>query len=57
MDRLLEIDKPLLKSMLIMADIIEARDPYTRGYVWRASQFAKLWATKIGLPEKQIIMQ
>ncbi len=36
----MNIDKPLLKSLLIMADIIEARDPYTGGHVWRVSQFA-----------------
>ena len=51
----MNIDKPLLKSLLIMADIIEARDPYTGGHVWRVSQFAKLLATKIGLPEDEII--
>ncbi len=51
----MNIDKPLLKSLLIMADIIEARDPYTGGHVWRVSQFAKLLATKIGLPEEEII--
>jgi HD superfamily phosphohydrolase YqeK len=51
----MKIDKPLLKSLLIMADIIEARDPYTGGHVWRVSQFAKLLATKIGLPEEEII--
>ncbi|MBI5839671.1 MAG: HD domain-containing protein [Chloroflexi bacterium] len=51
----MEIDKPLLKSLLVMADIIEARDPYTGGHVWRVSQFAKLLATKAGLPEDEII--
>ena len=51
----MNIDKPLLKSLLIMADIIEARDPYTGGHVWRVSQFAKLPATKVGLPEDENI--
>jgi len=51
----MEIDKPLLKSLLIMADVIEARDPYTGGHVWRVSQFAKLLATKIGLPQDETI--
>ncbi len=51
----MNIDKPLLKSLLIMADIIEARDPYTGGHVWRVSQFAKLLATKVGLPKDEII--
>ncbi len=52
---MMNIDKPLLKSLLIMADIIEARDPYTGGHVWRVSQFAKLLATKIGLSEEEVI--
>ena len=30
----MEIDKPLLKSLLMMADIIEARDPYPASHVW-----------------------
>ncbi|MCI0550782.1 MAG: HD domain-containing protein [Anaerolineae bacterium] len=51
----MEIDKPLLKSLLMIADIIEARDPYTGGHVWRVSQFAKLLATKVELPEDEII--
>ena len=51
----MNIDKPLLKSLLLLADIIEARDPYTGGHVWRVSQFAKLLATKIGLVEDEII--
>ena len=51
----MNIDKDLLKSLLIMADIIEARDPYTGGHVWRVSQFAKLLATKVGLSEDGII--
>jgi hypothetical protein len=51
----MNIDKPLLKSLLLLADIIEARDPYTGGHVWRVSQFAKLLATKIGLSEDEII--
>ena len=51
----MNIDKPLLKSLLIMADIIEARDPYTGGHVWRVSQYAKLLAIKIGLPEDEVI--
>lgn len=29
----MDIDPLLLKSLLIMADIIEARDPYTGGHV------------------------
>ena len=43
------IDKPLLKSLLIMGDVIEARDTYTGGHVWRVSQFTKLLAKQLGL--------
>ena len=41
----MKIEKHLLKSLLVMADIIEACDPYTGGHVWRVSQYAKLLAT------------
>lgn len=51
----MDINPPLLKSLLIMADIIEARDPYTGGHVWRVSQFAKLLALKAGLSHAEII--
>lgn len=43
------IDKDLLRSLLVMADVIEARDTYTGGHVWRVSQFAKSLALRIGL--------
>jgi HD-GYP domain-containing protein (c-di-GMP phosphodiesterase class II) len=52
----LHIDRDLLKSLLIMADIIETRDPYTGGHVWRVSQFTKLLAIKVGLPESEAIL-
>jgi len=38
-----------------MADIIEARDPYTSDHVWRVSQFAKLLATNVGLYRDEVI--
>lgn len=49
------IDPLLLKSLLIMADIIEARDPYTGGHVWRVSQYSKLLALKAGLSQDDAI--
>ena len=51
----MKIEKQLLKSLLVMADIIEARDPYTGGHVWRVSQYAKLLATKVGLSKDEAI--
>ncbi len=45
----------LIKSLLVFADVVEARDPYTGGHIWRVSQFSKLLAIKIGLSEKEAI--
>jgi HD-GYP domain-containing protein (c-di-GMP phosphodiesterase class II) len=52
---MVNIDPLLLKSLLIMADIIEARDPYTGGHVWRVSQYSKLLALKAGLSQDDAI--
>ena len=48
-----DIGKSLLKSLLIMGDVIEARDTYTGGHVWRVSQYAKLLAKQIGLSQDE----
>ena len=45
----------LIKSLLVLADVVEARDPYTGGHIWRVSQFSKLLAIKIGLSEKEAV--
>ena len=45
----------LIKSLLVLADVVEARDPYTGGHIWRVSQFAKLLAIKIGLTETEAL--
>ncbi len=41
----------LLTSLLVMAWMVEARDPYTGGHLWRVSRFARLLAADAGLPE------
>ena len=41
----------LLTSLLVMAWMVEARDPYTGGHLWRVSRFARLLAQAAGLPE------
>ena len=51
----LNIEKDLLKSLLVMVDVIEARDTYTGGYVWRVSQLAKLLALEYGLSNDQAV--
>ena len=38
----------LLASLLTMAWLVEARDPYTGGHLWRVSMYAKLLAERAG---------
>jgi putative nucleotidyltransferase with HDIG domain len=49
------VDKSLLKSLLIMGSVVEARDAYTGGHLWRVSQYAKLLGIKIGLDNSDLI--
>lgn len=44
----------LLTSLLVMAWMVEARDPYTGGHLWRVSRFARLLAQAAGLPEDEV---
>lgn len=44
----------LLTSLLVMAWMVEARDPYTGGHLWRVSRFSRLLAEKIGLPAGEV---
>ncbi|MCI0555103.1 MAG: HD domain-containing protein [Anaerolineae bacterium] len=49
------MNNELIKSLLVMANVVEARDPYTGGHLWRVSQFAKLLSIKAGLSEVEAI--
>lgn len=44
------VHEDLLTSLLVMAWMVEARDPYTGGHLWRVSRFAHLLASDLGLP-------
>lgn len=44
----------LLTTLLVMAWMVEARDPYTGGHLWRVSQFSQLLATRAGLPAQDV---
>jgi len=44
----------LLKSLFAMASMVEARDPYTGGHLWRVSQFSRLLAEEAGLPAADV---
>ncbi len=43
------ISLPLLKSLLTLASVIEARDACTGGHIWRVSRYADLLAQRAGL--------
>lgn len=42
----------LLNTLLGLSMIVEARDPYTGGHLWRVSQFSKLLAQQAGLSRR-----
>ena len=46
---LIRQQEDLLTSLLVMAWMVEARDPYTGGHLWRVSQFSQLLATRSGM--------
>ncbi len=46
-------DEDLLASLLTMAWVVEARDPYTGGHLWRVARFAELLARACGLDEAE----
>lgn len=52
----LELDKQLLKSLLVLGSLVEARDAYTGGHLWRVSQYAKFIAEKIGLSKEEVFI-
>lgn len=44
----------LLKSLYVMASMVEARDPYTGGHLWRVSQYSRLLAEHHGLADTDV---
>lgn len=44
----------LLKSLFAMASMVEARDPYTGGHLWRVSQYSRMLAEAGGLPPNAV---
>ena len=44
----------LIENLYRMAWIVEARDPYTGGHLWRVSQYARLLAEDMGLPVYEV---
>lgn len=44
----------LLKSLFVMASMVELRDPYTGGHLWRVSQYSRVLAEDGGLPANTV---
>jgi hypothetical protein len=44
----------MLSSLLVMAWMVEARDPYTGGHLWRVSRFSRGLASALDLPEDDV---
>ncbi|NRB38828.1 MAG: HD domain-containing protein [Pseudomonadales bacterium] len=44
----------LMSSLLVMAGVVEARDAYTGGHLWRVASYSRLMGEKLGLPERQV---
>lgn len=44
----------LLKSLFVMASLVEARDPYTGGHLWRVARFSQILAEAIELPRADV---
>jgi putative nucleotidyltransferase with HDIG domain len=47
---------PLLKSLVSLATVIEAKDPYTGGHIWRVSRYARTLAEAIGLLQEEVFI-
>jgi hypothetical protein len=44
----------ILASLLVMAWMVEARDPYTGGHLWRVSRYSRLLASAAGLDQEHV---
>lgn len=47
-------DEKMLASLLVLAWVVEARDPYTGGHLWRVSRLAKLLAEAADFPDEAV---
>lgn len=48
------LSRDLFASLLTLAWVVEAKDPYTGGHLWRVSRYANLLAKKGGLPDADV---
>lgn len=50
------IDQKLLRSLLVLGSVVEARDAYTGGHLWRVGHYARLLATSAGLDDSGVFL-
>lgn len=50
------VDNHILSSLLTLSSVIEARDSYTGGHIWRVSQYARILAEKIGFSKDDVFI-
>lgn len=51
-----ELSPALMKSMMLLTAVVEARDPYTGGHLWRVAQFAELLGRTVGLDRDTLFL-
>ncbi len=44
----------LLNSLFVMASMVESRDPYTGGHLWRVAQYSRLLSEEVGMPMNEV---
>lgn len=52
----LDLDQKSIKALLIFGAVVEARDTYTGGHLWRVAQFSRLLGEKAGLSAADIFV-
>lgn len=55
-NRRIDLSRELLKSVMVLGAVIEARDAYTGGHTWRVVQYSRLLAEQIGLSASEIFI-
>jgi HD-GYP domain-containing protein (c-di-GMP phosphodiesterase class II) len=55
-NRHIDLSRDLLKSVLVLGAVIEARDAYTGGHTWRVAQYSRLLAEQAGLSASEIFL-
>ena len=54
--RHIDLNVNLLKSVLVLGTVIEARDAYTGGHTWRVGQYSRLLAEQAGLSPSEVFL-